>query len=87
MQCRNYSVEQWLSGMINDRRFYPVHAVMAYLEEQLESAFVTVPKFGLSITALSGYFITVDEKENIVSVSVYDSMENRVYSTSWELRD
>ena len=87
MRDRNYSVEQWLTGMVNDLRFYPVNAVRAYIEDQLDDTFAALPKFGPCIAALGGYHIAADEKDGIVSVNVYDSTDSRVYSASWELRN
>ncbi|MDD3586776.1 MAG: hypothetical protein PHQ75_06295 [Thermoguttaceae bacterium] len=86
MDNRNYSVEQWLSGMIGDRRFYPARSVRKYMEEQLDSKFVKLPEFGECIIARNGYHITVNEEDGIVNVEVYDTADENVFSASWKLR-
>ena len=86
MDNRNYSVEQWLSGMIGDRRFYPAKSVRKYMEEQLDSKFMNLPDFGECLTVMGGYHVTVNEEDKLVTVEVYDSADKVVFSTSWLLR-
>jgi hypothetical protein len=86
MDNRNYSVEQWLSGMIGDRRFYPAQSVRKYMEELLDSKFMTLPEFGDCIATPGGYHITANEEDKIVTVEIYDSTDKLVFSEAWLLR-
>ena len=86
MDNRNFSVEQWLSGMIGDRRFYPAKSVRKYMEEQLDSKFMTLPDFGECLTVMGGYHVTVNEEDKLVTVEVYDSTDSLVFSETWLLR-
>ena len=86
MDNRNYSVEQWLFGMIGDRRFYPAQSVRKYMEELLDSKFMTLPEFGDCIATPGGYHITANEEDKIVTVEIYDSTDKLVFSEAWLLR-
>ena len=86
MDNRNFSVEQWLSGMISDRRFYPARSVRKYMEEQIDGKFIILPDFGDCILTPSGYHMTVSEEDKIVTVEVYDSADKLIFSEAWLLR-
>ena len=87
MDSRNYCVEQWLSGMIGDRRFYSARSVRKYMEEQIDGKFMTLPEFGECLSVLGGYHVTVNEEDKEVTVEIYDSVDKQVFSTSWLLRN
>lgn len=86
MDNRNFSVEQWLSGMIGDRRFYSAQSIREYMEEQIDSKFMSHPAFDDCILAPGGYHVTVNEEDKLVTVEVFDGANKWVFSEAWLLR-
>lgn len=80
---RNYPVEQWITSLINDRRFYSGSSLRNYLEMMLDEKFKP-KKIGYSIKEKNGYRIYV-KGEALVTVKIYCG-ERMIYKCCWALR-